>query len=115
MIKINGVTIATPNSFSVSIEDINGQSVRNANGDLYIDRISTKVKIDCSWPPLDNESTSVLLKAVKDTFFSVEYPDPVEGELVSKTMYVESKSVPIYSFIDGKAKWNGLKMTFSEK
>ena len=32
MIKINGVAIATPKTFEVTVSDLDGNSERNANG-----------------------------------------------------------------------------------
>lgn len=42
MLKINGVDVATPKSFKVTIADIDGESNRNAAGLLIRDRIGTK-------------------------------------------------------------------------
>ena len=39
MLSINGVAIATPKSFEVTISDLDGESNRNANGEMIRDRI----------------------------------------------------------------------------
>lgn len=115
MLKVKGVAIAAPKTFSASLNDIDGESNRNANGELLRDRIATKRKLEMEWGPLDEFECSVILKAVKDVFFEVEFPDPQEGKLITKTMYVGDRSTPMYSFINGKPKWSGLKMNFIEK
>lgn len=114
MININGVAIATPKSFEVTILDLDAESDRNMSGDLIRDRIAVKRKLNCEWGPLSQNECSILLKAVKDVFFQVTYPDPMDG-VVTKTMYVGDRTSPVYSVINGLVKWNGLKMNFIER
>lgn len=116
MLSINGVAIATPKSFQLGIQDIDGETNRNALGDMVRDRIAIKRKIESEWGPLTQSEISTLLKAVSDVFFTVTYPDPQQG-IVTKTMYVGDRTAPAY-FYDEKtkeAKWQGLKMNFIEK
>lgn len=116
MISINGVVIATPKSFQVDILDIDGETNRNSNGDIVRDRIATKRKIECEWPPLTQPEMSKLLKAVSGIFFTVTFPDPQLG-MITKTMYVGDRSAPAYCY-DTKTKevmWSGLKMNFIER
>lgn len=115
MLRINGVAIATPKSFEVGISDLDGETNRNAQGDLLRDRIAIKRKLNCEWPPLSNSECSRLLKAVSSVFFTVEYPDPEVGAMVTKTMYVGDRTSSAYSVINGVAKWSGVKMNFVEK
>ena len=43
MISINGVVIPTPKSYEVGIQDIDGETNRNAAGYMCRDRIATKI------------------------------------------------------------------------
>ena len=61
---INGVTIVTPKSFQVSIQDIDGETGRDANGNLVRDRVTTKRKLDCYWGFLTQSEMSTLLSSV---------------------------------------------------
>lgn len=115
MISINGVAIATPKSFQASISDIDGESNRNANGELLRDRIATKRKLELEWGPLSDTEISTILKAVKDVFFECTFPDPQEGKILTKTMYVGDRTAPMYTYINNEAKWTSLKMNFIEK
>lgn len=116
MLKINGVGIATPSNFKVDINDIDGETNRNAKGDLVRDRIATKRKLELEWPPLSMSEMSVILKSVKDIYFTVEYPDPMEGMLITKTFYVGDRSAPMYwKGPTGQYLWKGLTMNFIEK
>lgn len=111
MLKINGVAIAAPKSFSVDIEDVDGESGRNTKGQMLRDRIAVKRKINLEWPPLNDIQISTILKAVQNVFFQVTYPDPMEGMEVTKTMYVGSRSAPmLYNGL-----WQSLKMNFVER
>lgn len=114
MIKINGVTIKVPNDFKVDFSDIDGESNRNAKGELIRDRIAVKRNLSCSWPALTQAEASVILNAIKDVYFTVNYPDPMDG-LVTKTFYVGSRNMPMLSNRGGNVMWDGLSCSFVEK
>lgn len=114
MISINGVVIATPKSYEATVTDLDGETNRNANGDLIRDRIAVKRKLNLEWGPLTQSEISTLLSAVSSVFFTVTFPDPMSG-VVTKTMYVGDRTSPAYQYINGEVKWQGLKMNFIEK
>ena len=116
MLRINGVAIATPKTYEATVSDLDGESNRNANGELIRDRIAVKRKLNLEWPPLTQSEIQTLLNAVSSVFFTVTFPDPQLG-IITKTMYVGDRTAPAY-FYDEKAKevkWQGLKMNFIEK
>ncbi|MFF2449372.1 DUF6711 family protein [Neobacillus sp. NPDC058068] len=116
MLKINGVSISTPSEFKVEINDLDGETNRNANGDLIRDRIAVKRKLICKWPPLSMSEISTLLKSVKAVYFNVEYPDPEEGAFITKNFYVGDRESPVYRVkSDGSITWESLNMNFIEK
>jgi len=116
LLTIGGVAQATPSKMEVGINDIDGDSTRNANGDLIRDRIGTKRKIELEFPPLSQSKISALLSAVSPVFFSVTFQDPLEG-MMTKTMYVGDRKAPMYRYGNGTSDllWEGLKMNFIEK
>ena len=114
MLKINGVAIATPKTYEVTIQDLDGESNRNASGNMIRDRIAVKRKINLEWPPLSQWEVSTLLNAVSSVFFTVEFPDPQLG-MITKIMYVGDRTAPAYQYKNGVVKWSGLKMNFIEK
>lgn len=115
MLKINGVEITTPKTFKADVSDIDGETNRDANALLHRDRIAVKRKLYLGWQPLTNEEISPILKAVQDEFFEVEYPDPMEGKMLTKTFYVSDRSAAVYSCIKGVIKWTDLTMNFIER
>jgi hypothetical protein len=115
MLKINGVAVATPKTFKVTINDLDGESNRNARGELIRDRVAVKRKLDCEWPALNMAEISTLLKAVQNIYFQVEYPDPMEGEYITKTFYVGDRTSPVYRVKGTDILWEGLSMNFIER
>ena len=114
MLKINGISVKSPSEFQVDFSDIDGETHRNAKGEMIRDRIATKRKLNCKWSALTQTEISNLLNAVKNTFFNVEYWDPLEG-LVTKTFYVGDRQMPMLYMRDGSPMWEGLSMNFVEK
>lgn len=116
MLTIDGVKVTAPSVFKVDINDLDGESGRNARGDLIRDRVAVKRKLECEWGPLQNGEISVILQAVKNEFFDVRYPDPMTGSMQTKTFYVGDRSAPaLYEVSNGKMLWHGLNMNLIER
>jgi hypothetical protein len=113
MIEINNVKIPTPSSFKVGINDISNAE-RNAKGEMLIDVIATKRKLELSWSHLKPIELSQLLQLVKNTFF-VKYPDPETGTEITKTFYCGDKSTGLYSYVKGKPVWTDISFNLIEK
>lgn len=114
MLEINNSPIPTPDGFKVGIMDIS-DAERNAKGDMLIDRIATKRKLELSWKFLDSNELSKLLQLVNNVFFFVKYPDPMTGNLETKTFYVGDRTVPMCMFKEGKVLWTDIGFNFIEK
>ena len=114
MIKINGVAIATPKIYEATVSDLDGESNRNAAGQLIRDRIAVKRKLNLEWGPLSQSEIAPILNAVSGVFFTVTFPDPQLG-IIPKTMYVGDRTAPAYQYIDEEVKWSGLKLNLIEK
>ena len=69
MIKINGVAIATPKIYEATVSDLDGESNRNAAGQLIRDRIAVKRKLNLEWGPLSQSEIAPILNAVSGVFF----------------------------------------------
>lgn len=118
IIKINGVAIKDPQTYQWDISDLDSEdgTGRNQRGEMFRDRIAVKRKLSCSWGPLNNAEMSTLLNAVKDTYFTVEFPDAMSGGRQTMTAYVGDRSAPMYRH-KGVANWiwEGLTMNFIER
>lgn len=113
---LNGISVKTPKSLKVSIQDIDGQTTRTAAGTMIRDRITVKRKIECEWGPLSSSESRTILNAISGEFFTVSYPDPQQGQ-VDKKFYCGDRSMPIYSFHSkfNVFMWVGLTVNFIEQ
>jgi hypothetical protein len=114
MIEINNIKIPTPSAFKVGIMDIS-KAERNAKGEMLIDRIATKRKLDLSWSYLEADELSRLLQLINNVYFFVRYPDPMTGNIVIKTFYVGDRNVGMYAYNKGQPRWNDISFNFIEK
>lgn len=115
-LRINGVSVKTPKSLKVLVQDVDGQSTRNAAGRMVRDRIAVKRKLECEWGPLSQSEIATLYNAMSGAFFNVMYTDPQNGQ-TSKVFYAGDRSSPIYSFNPKfqQMMWQGLSVNFVEQ
>jgi hypothetical protein len=114
MIEINNIKIPSPSSFKVGIMDISNAE-RNAKGEMLIDRIATKRKLDLGWSVLKADELSRILQLVNNVNFFVKYPDPMTGSIETKIFYVGDRNAPMYKFNNGNPLWNDISFNFIEK
>lgn len=117
MIKINGVDIAvSPSVFKPTILDFDDadSSVRTADGTLNRDRIAVKRQIELEFGPIAQDKMAALLQSMKDVFFDVTYPDPMDGT-VTKRMYVGNRPATFAVMDRGVLYWSGLKIILTER
>ena len=116
LLTIGGVVQKTPSKMSVGLNDIDGETTRNASGNLIRDRIGTKRKIELEFPITTQAEMSALLTAVAPVFFSVTYQDPLAG-MITKTFYVGDRSSPMLVFGNGTTQllWESLSMNLVEQ
>ena len=117
ILKINGVNVATPSEFTVGVQDI-AKAERIANGDIRIERIATKIKLEMSWNYLTTRDLSILLKSVRGSrrspTFPVVYWDPIEEGNVSKQFYVGDRTAGMHMIKDGKPVYVGVAFNLIE-
>lgn len=118
LIKVNGVEIkAYPDKFQVTPLDIDNadSSVRTANGTLTRDRVAVKRQVEMSFGVLTWSEMSSILQSMGDVFFSLYYPDPLEGKYVTKTFYVGNRPSGIAVSKGNDILWSGLKVTLTQQ
>ena len=114
MITIGGVSIPTPSTYSISIQDLS-KAERNANGSMIIERIATKRKLEMSWNYLSSSDLSSLLSKVAPVFFTVTYPDSVDGTTRSGTFYCGDRSSEAIDYISGTIRYKNVKFNLIER
>lgn len=114
MITIDGYKIPSPSTYVVSIQDIS-KAERNANGDIIIERIATKRKIELAYPLLSQEELQFLLQRVSPVFFEVVFIDPEDGGQRTGTFYCGDRSTGALDLKGGKIRWRDIKFNLIEK
>lgn len=114
MIKIDGRVIPAPTDFSVGIQDIS-KAERNARGDMIIERIATKRKLELAWQFLSKSEMQLVLSAVSPVLFQVEYPDPETGALKTGTFYSGDRTAPALDFLNGEIRWKNCGFNVVER
>lgn len=114
MIKIDGKEISTPSDYQVGIMDIS-KAERNARGDMIIERIATKRKLELSWRYLSKEDLSALFAAVSPVFFKVEYIDPQTNSTRTGTFYAGDRNAGALDYLNGTIRYKDIKFNVIEK
>lgn len=114
MIKIDGVTIPNPSTYQIGIMDLS-KAERVASGDIVIERIATKRKIELTWRYLENQKLSTLLKRVSPVFFDVEYLDPESNEIKKGTFYCGDRGAQSIDYRNGKMRYKDIKFNLIER
>ena len=116
LISINGVGIASPDTYEVTISDLDASANRSGNGTLFRDRIAVKRTINLSWLSLSPAELSQLLTAVSPVFFSVVYLDPEMNALKSGTFYVSDRTQGVaMKQSDGTYTWANVSFSLVER
>lgn len=112
IIKINGVTLPAPTKYDVGIMDIS-KATRNTLGDMNIEIIATKRKIELDLSMLDSNELSRVLRLISAPPFTVEYQDPQEGTKTGM-FYSGDRKASGLGFAKGKMEWKGLTFNIIE-
>ena len=117
ILKVNGVFIQDPSSMEYQRYDLDSEegSGRNQMGQMLRDRVATKVKLVCKFPPLRTDEISTLMKAIDDVFFTLEYPDAYSGRREAKTFYAGDRTAPVYTIQNGIVLYEGFNVNFIER
>lgn len=112
--------VPDPAELTVKLQDIDSaNSGRSANGTMIRDRVvggaNAKRKVEVEWPPLSTAEASKILRAIKDTFFYVKYPDPYTGDWRVGEFYAGDRSAPVARIWDNEILWNNLSVNFVER
>lgn len=114
MININGVEIPTPSSYNVGIMDLS-KAERNVNGDMVIERIATKRKLELGWSYLSKEDLARVLHLVSPVFFTATYIDPQDDGVKIGTFYAGDRNAGAMDYINGKIRWKDVKFNLIER
>lgn len=96
LMKVDGVKIKTPSSFSWSLQDISASDAgRTDDAIMHKNRIAQKRKLSLAWNNPTKEQTSEILKAFNPEYITVVYPDAMSGSNESREFYSGDKTAPM--------------------
>lgn len=114
LISIDGVALPTPSEYSVGIYDVS-KAERNANGNMIIERITTKQKIQISYAYLSADDLFTVLNAISPVFYNVTYIDPSTNSERISSFYCGDRNMGLVSFVDGIPKYTGISFNLIER
>ncbi len=100
------VTVKTPSSMTWSVQDISAPDAgRTLDGLMHKERLplpnGQKRKCQLKWNFVRfGEESKALLKAFTPEYVDVSYPDPQEGEIVTKVFYTGDKEIQFATWWD---------------
>ena len=116
LISISGTEIPSPDTYEVTISDLDASANRSGNGTLFRDRIAVKRTINLGWLFLSAEELRQVLTAVSPVFFVVTYLDPELDTLKSSSFYVSDRNQGVaMKQPDGSYKWANVSFSLVER
>lgn len=96
--KIDNVTVRQDTKRTLEINDIDGESHRDATGSLIRDRITSKHKLNIEWKALKKQEANTILNQIEGKgSFSVQFFSPFANREITLTMYAGNRSIEYYS------------------
>lgn len=123
MIKINGVWIPTPATFTFNVEDIDSEAFRTEDGVTHRKRIGKVIKLNCKWDIIPDTQEYYDFFVLMDNlpeFFPVQFPHPNGNNSYTTTMYrgnpLTTSMRSYYDEVTGKvSKWQETSVNLIER
>jgi hypothetical protein len=114
LISINGVALPTPSEFQVGIMDIS-KAERNANGNMIIERITTKRKLTIQYTYLSSTDASTVLNSIAPTYYNVTYLDPQTKSMKTGSFYCGDRTLGMIDYINGVPRYRDINFSLIER
>ena len=116
MLTVNNRSVPAPSSLSLLIEDVGAGVSRSASGLALTDRVGIKRRLYLTWAQLSLRELAGLLGDTYDTaFFTVSYPDPLDGAMREMQCCCEKRTLGLMR-MDGEVPlWTDVEMEWVEK
>ena len=112
---LNGIIIPTPSIFKGTFKDLDsGNTNRNTKGYILRDRIRGAMRVlHYGFEILYPNDIKTVLQAVSPPAIDAFYPDPMDAEWETRTVYVgDRETEAVYDFDSGL--WKGLEFDLIE-
>lgn len=115
MIKVDGVEMPCPSSFSWGLQDISAsESGRTDDTIMHKNRVGQKRKIALQWNVKDRKTTAFILQSFNPEYISVTYPDAMSGTDETRTFYVGDRTAPVKYWWVGKQLYGSISFDIIE-
>lgn len=114
-LSFNGVEYPAPTDYKVDFEPI-VDAQRNANGDMILEYIAEKRRLNLQWKRLNGEYYQKILQSRKGANItgSLSFFDPSEGMVVEMKAYASPVTAPLIRYEDGLQMWENVSVNFIE-
>lgn len=101
ILSVAGVAVVLPARMSYTIQDLHSEnSFRSvSDGFMHVERIATKLTVDCEWSGLDGDEMAELLEAMSNKTFTLKCIDPRKNMSTTLLVYVGDRT-PVTPFYD---------------
>lgn len=93
LVKANGKELPFCSTYKITWTDTDLESGRNINAIMIRNRVRKDMyKLEFTYNLLDDDSVQLILNAITDVFFTVEFYSPLEKKRITRTMYCGDRS-----------------------
>lgn len=93
LVKVNGTELPFCSTYKVTWTDTDLESGRNINAVMIRNRVRKDMyKLEFTYNLLDDDSVQLILNAITDVFFTVEFYSPLEKKRITRAMYCGDRS-----------------------
>lgn len=115
LIQINGTYIPDPSSLQWGIQSVSDSNAgRDMSGNMHVNLVTRKRKIELSWNGIDFATTAEILQAVNPETFNVTYLDALTNTRLTKKFYVGDRTAPVHSYVEGYRWYNNVSFNIIE-
>ena len=93
LVKVNGTEFPFWSTYKITWTDTDLESGRNINAVMIRNRVRKDMyKLEFTYNLLDDDSVQLILNAITDVSFTVEFYSPLEKKRITRTMYCGDRS-----------------------
>ena len=103
ILKVNGQFIPDPSELQWGIQSVSASNAgRDMNGDMHVELVTRKRKLELKWKGIDFNATAEILRAVNPETFEVTFWDALKNKNITSTFYVGDRSAMVNSYVEGQ-------------
>lgn len=103
ILQVNGQFIPDPSELQWGIQSVSASNAgRDMNGDMHVELVTRKRKLELKWKGIDFNATAEILRAVNPETFEVTFWDALKNKNITSTFYVGDRSAMVNSYVEGQ-------------